>query len=66
MQEFTARIDGNGFQGKWKSNNDKGDISGGFYGEDGAEMAGRYSYKDNDERKSGFGVFAGKKEANAR
>nr|WP_101134346.1 transferrin-binding protein-like solute binding protein [Neisseria meningitidis] len=66
MQEFTARIDGNGFQGKWKSNNDKGDISGGFYGEDGAEMAGRYSYKDNDERKSGFGVFAGKKEADAR
>lgn len=66
MQEFTANFDGNGFKGKWKSNNDKGDISGGFYGEDGAEMAGRYSYKDNDERKSGFGVFAGKKEANAR
>lgn len=66
MQEFTANFDGNGFKGKWKSNNDKGDISGGFYGEDGAEMAGRYSYKDNDERKSGFGVFAGKKEASAR
>ncbi|HGH6637195.1 TPA: transferrin-binding protein-like solute binding protein [Neisseria meningitidis] len=65
MQEFTANFDGNGFKGKWKSNNDKGDISGGFYGEDGAEMAGRYSYKDNDERKSGFGVFAGKKEASA-
>ncbi|HGH6454023.1 TPA: transferrin-binding protein-like solute binding protein [Neisseria meningitidis] len=66
MQEFTASIDGNGFKGKWKSDNDEGDISGGFYGEDGAEMAGRYSYKDNDERKSGFGVFAGKKEANVR
>ncbi|MCL5816249.1 transferrin-binding protein-like solute binding protein [Neisseria meningitidis] len=66
MQEFTANFDGNGFKGKWKSDNDKGDISGGFYGEDGAEMAGRYSYKDNDERKSGFGVFAGKKEANVR
>lgn len=66
MQEFTANFDGNGFKGKWKSDNDKGDISGGFYGEDGAEMAGRYSYKDNDERKSGFGVFAGKKEASAR
>lgn len=66
MQEFTANFDGNGFKGKWKSNNDKGDISGGFYGEDGAEMAGRYSYKDNDERKSGFGVFAGKKEASVR
>lgn len=65
MQEFTANIDGNGFKGKWKSDNDKGDISGRFYGQDGAEMAGRYSYKDNDERKSGFGVFAGKKEASA-
>lgn len=66
MQEFTARIDGNGFQGKWKSDNDKGDISGGFYGQDGAEMAGRYDYKAQDNRKDGFGVFAGKKEANAR
>lgn len=66
MQEFTASIDENGFQGKWKSDNDKGDISGGFYGQDGAEMAGRYSYKNNDERKNGFGVFAGKKEASAR
>lgn len=66
MQEFTARIDGNGFQGKWKSDNDKGDISGGFYGQDGAEMAGRYDYKNQDNRKDGFGVFAGKKEANVR
>ena len=66
MQEFTARIDGNGFQGKWKSENDKGDISGKFYGQDGAEMAGRYDYKAQDDRKDGFGVFAGKKEANAR
>ena len=66
MQEFTARIDGNGFQGKWKSDNDKGDISGKFYGQDGAEMAGRYDYKNQDNRKDGFGVFAGKKEANAR
>lgn len=66
MQEFTARIDGNGFQGKWKSDNDKGDISGGFYGQDGAEMAGRYDYKNQDNRKDGFGVFAGKKEADAR
>lgn len=66
MQEFTARIDGNGFQGKWKSENDKGDISGKFYGQDGAEMAGRYDYKNQDNRKDGFGVFAGKKEANVR
>lgn len=66
MQEFTARIDGNGFQGKWKSNNDQGNISGKFYGQDGAEMAGRYDYKNQDNRKDGFGVFAGKKEANVR
>ncbi|HEZ1717051.1 TPA: transferrin-binding protein-like solute binding protein [Neisseria meningitidis] len=66
MQEFTASIDGSGFQGKWKSDNDQGDISGKFYGEDGAEMAGRYDYKNQDNRKDGFGVFAGKKEANAR
>lgn len=66
MQEFTANIDGNGFKGKWKSDNDEGDISGGFYGQDGAEMAGRYDYKAQDNRKDGFGVFAGKKEANAR
>lgn len=66
MQEFTANFDGNGFKGKWKSDNDKGDISGGFYGQDGAEMAGRYDYKNQDNRKDGFGVFAGKKEADAR
>lgn len=66
MQEFTASIDGSGFQGKWKSDNDQGDISGKFYGQDGAEMAGRYDYKNQDNRKDGFGVFAGKKEANAR
>lgn len=66
MQEFTANIDGNGFQGKWKSDDDQGDISGKFYGQDGAEMAGRYDYKNQDNRKDGFGVFAGKKEADAR
>lgn len=66
-QNFTAQFDGNNsFKGTWQANEEgKGDISGRFYGEDGAEMAGRYSYKDNNERKSGFGVFAGKKEANA-
>lgn len=65
MQDFTASIYGSGFQGKWKSDNDQGDISGKFYGQDGAEMAGRYDYKAQDNRKDGFGVFAGKKEANA-
>lgn len=66
MQEFTANIAGSGFQGKWKSDNGQGDISGKFYGQDGAEMAGRYDYKNQDNRKDGFGVFAGKKEANVR
>ncbi|HGH0134920.1 TPA: transferrin-binding protein-like solute binding protein [Neisseria meningitidis] len=67
-QNFTAQFDGNNsFKGTWQANEEgKGDISGRFYGEDGAEMAGRYSYKDNNEHKSGFGVFAGKKEANVR
>ncbi|HEZ6881073.1 TPA: transferrin-binding protein-like solute binding protein [Neisseria meningitidis] len=67
-QNFTAQFDGNNsFKGTWQANEEgKGDISGRFYGEDGAEMAGRYSYKDNNEHKSGFGVFAGKKEAKAR
>ena len=65
-QNFTANIYGSGFQGKWKSDNDQGDISGKFYGQDGAEMAGRYDYKNQDNRKDGFGVFAGKKEANVR
>lgn len=65
MQDFTANIYGSGFQGKWKSDNGQGDISGKFYGQDGAEMAGRYDYKNQDNRKDGFGVFAGKKEANA-
>lgn len=66
MQDFTANIYGSGFQGKWKSDNGQGDISGKFYGQDGAEMAGRYDYKNQDNRKDGFGVFAGKKEADAR
>ncbi|MBG8628506.1 transferrin-binding protein-like solute binding protein [Neisseria meningitidis] len=67
-QNFTAQFDGNNsFKGTWQANEEgKGDISGRFYGEDGAEMAGRYSYKDNNEHKSGFGVFAGKKEVSAR
>ncbi|HEZ3069091.1 TPA: transferrin-binding protein-like solute binding protein [Neisseria meningitidis] len=65
-QNFTANIYGSGFQGKWKSDNGQGDISGKFYGQDGAEMAGRYDYKNQDNRKDGFGVFAGKKEVSTR
>lgn len=49
-QEFTGSLNGNRFTGTWK-NGDKGSISGGFYGVNAAEMAGRYSYvKDEPEK----------------
>ena len=64
-QEFKGSLDGNRFTGTWK-NGAKGSISGGFYGDDAAEMAGRYSYvKDADGKyttNNGFGVFGGKKQ----
>lgn len=65
-QEFTGSLNGNRFTGTWK-NGEKGSISGGFYGDSAAEMAGRYSYvKDAPKQASkwtnnGFGVFGGKK-----
>nr|CAQ64541.1 putative lipoprotein [Neisseria meningitidis] len=72
-QNFTAQFDGNNsFKGTWQANEEgKGDISGRFYGEDGAEMAGRYSFNKTPDKNdgfsdNGFGVFAGKKEANVR
>ena len=66
-QGFEGRLDGSRFTGTWK-NGDKGSISGGFYGDNAAEMAGRYSYvKDEPEKankyttNNSFGVFGGKK-----
>ncbi|WP_448978125.1 transferrin-binding protein-like solute binding protein [Neisseria sp.] len=66
-QEFTGSLNGNRFTGTWK-NGEKGSISGGFYGDNAAEMAGRYSYvKDAPEKankyitNNSFGVFGGKK-----
>ena len=65
-QGFEGRLDGSRFTGTWK-NGDKGSISGGFYGVNAAEMAGRYSYvKDEPEKatkytNNSFGVFGGKK-----
>ena len=65
-QEFTGSLDGNRFTGTWK-NGEKGSISGGFYGANAAEMAGRYSYVKDAPEKAGkwtnnsFGVFGGKK-----
>ena len=67
IQEFKGSLDGNRFTGTWK-NGEKGSISGGFYGANAAEMAGRYSYvKDAPEKankyitNNSFGVFGGKK-----
>lgn len=64
IQEFKGSLDGNRFTGTWK-NGAKGSISGGFYGANAAEMAGRYSYVKDAAGKyktdNGFGVFGGKK-----
>ena len=65
-QEFKGSLDGSRFTGTWK-NGEKGSISGGFYGANAAEMAGRYSYVKDTPEKAGkwtnnsFGVFGGKK-----
>ena len=65
-QEFKGSLVGNRFTGTWKSG-EKGSISGGFYGANAAEMAGRYSYVKDAPEKAGkwtnnsFGVFGGKK-----
>ena len=67
IQEFKGSLDGNRFTGTWK-NGEKGSISGGFYGANAAEMAGRYSYVKDAPEKAGkwtnnsFGVFGGKKQ----
>lgn len=65
-QEFKGSLVGNRFTGTWK-NGEKGSISGGFYGVNAAEMAGRYSYNktpdDNGASSdNAFGVFGGKKQ----
>ena len=64
IQEFKGSLDGNRFTGTWE-NGAKGSISGGFYGVNAAEMAGRYSYVKDAAGKyktdNGFGVFGGKK-----
>ena len=66
-QEFKGSLDGSRFTGTWK-NGEKGSISGGFYGANAAEMAGRYSYVPDAPEKANkyitnnsFGVFGGKK-----
>jgi len=67
IKEFNGSLVGNRFTGTWKSG-EKGSISGGFYGANAAEMAGRYSYvPDAPENarswtNNSFGVFGGKKQ----
>lgn len=65
-QAFTAGISGSSFNGKWNSGVE-GSISGGFYGDKAAEMAGRYSYNKTPGNNgslsdNAFGVFGGKKQ----
>lgn len=69
-KKFAATIEGSGFKGGWDTK-EQGDVEGNFYGSNGDEMAGRYSFnktpgKNDVSSDNGFGVFAGKKEANAR
>lgn len=65
-QRFEGSLNGNRFTGTWK-NGEKGSISGGFYGDNAAEMAGRYSYVKDEPKQAttytnnSFGVFGGKK-----
>lgn len=68
-KEFTATIEGSGFKGGWNTK-EQGDVEGKFYGPQADEMAGRYDFnktpgKNDASSDNGFGVFAGKKEANA-
>ena len=59
---FTAGITGSSFNGKWTSDA-QGSVTGGFYGDKAAEMAGRYSYHDKEDKSNNaFGVFGGKKQ----
>ncbi|HHY0103077.1 TPA: transferrin-binding protein-like solute binding protein [Neisseria meningitidis] len=68
-KKFTARIEGSGFKGEWDTK-EQGSVEGKFYGHQADEMAGRYDFnktpgKNDASSDNGFGVFAGKKEANA-
>ncbi|WP_118824659.1 transferrin-binding protein-like solute binding protein [Neisseria meningitidis] len=65
-QNFTGTLSGSSFNATW-DNKVQGSLSGGFYGDQAAEMAGRYSYnKTPDDNgltsENAFGVFGGKKQ----
>lgn len=69
-KKFTAKIEGSGFKGEWDTK-EQGSVEGKFYGHQADEMAGRYDFnktpgKNDASSDNGFGVFAGKKEANVR
>ena len=64
-QNFTGTLSGSNFNATW-DNKAQGSLSGGFYGANAAEMAGRYSYnmtpdKNDSSSNNAFGVFGGKK-----
>lgn len=62
IRNFTGTLSGSNFNATW-DNKAQGSLSGGFYGANAAEMAGRYSYNDIlDNRNNAFGVFGGKKQ----
>ena len=65
-QNFTGTLSGSNFNATW-DNKAQGSLSGGFYGANAAEMAGRYSYnmtpdKNDSSSNNAFGVFGGKKQ----
>ena len=62
IRNFTGTLSGSNFNATW-DNEAQGSLSGGFYGANAAEMAGRYSYNDIlDNSNNAFGVFGGKKQ----
>lgn len=65
-QNFTGTLSGSNFNATW-DNKVQGSLSGGFYGDQAAEMAGRYSYNKTPDDNgllsdNAFGVFGGKKQ----
>lgn len=66
IQNFTGTLSGSNFNATW-DNKVQGSLSGGFYGDQAAEMAGRYSYNKTPGNNgllsdNAFGVFGGKKQ----
>ena len=61
-QAFSGSISGNKFNAAWTSGA-TGSVNGGFYGDNAAEIAGKYEYiKEAGSSDNAFGVFGGKKQ----